>query len=119
MSVEIRFTDNSASVLSKVSGNVRAALTAMGTKGVGLTVDQMQSGYGRPIRQTGNLMRDVAYEVERSGKNTVDIGNSLKYGPFVHEGTYKMAGRPYLRDALTKGRDALQQAAAAQLKQGF
>ena len=119
MSVKIRFTDNSASVLSKVSGNVRAALTAMGTKGVNLTVDQMQSGYGRPIRQTGNLMRDVAYEVERSGKNTVDIGNSLEYGPFVHEGTYKMAGRPYLRDALTKGRDALQQAAADALKQGF
>ena len=94
MAVEIRFTDNNSTVLSKVSGNVRAALTAMGTKGVGLTVDQMQSGYGRPIRQTGTLMGDVSYEVERSGKNTVDIGNSLEYGPCVHEGTYKMAGRP-------------------------
>lgn len=119
MAVEIRFTDNSAAVLSRVSGNVRAALTAMGVKGVGLTVDQMQSGYGKPIRQTGTLMGDVSYEVERSGKNTVDIGNTKEYGPFVHEGTYKMAGRPYLRDALTNGRDALQQAAAAQLKQGF
>lgn len=119
MAVEIRFTDNSASVLSIVSGNVRAALTAMGTKGVSLTVDQMQSGYGRPIRQTGNLMRDVAYEVERSGKNTVDIGNSLEYGPFVHEGTSRMAGRPYLRDALQDGSDDLEQVCAAYLRQGI
>ena len=119
MGVKVTFNDNSGRLLSQMQGNARRALTAMGTKAVGLTVQKMQSGYGRPIRQTGNLMRDVAYEVERSGKNTVDIGNSLEYGPFVHEGTYKMAGRPYLRDALTKGRDALQQAAAAQLKQGF
>ena len=69
MAVEIRFTDNSSAVLSRVSGNVRAALTAMGVKGVGLTVDQMQSGYGRPIRQTGTLMGDVSYEVERSGSS--------------------------------------------------
>ena len=67
MAVEIRFTDNSSTVLSSVSGNIRAALTAMGTKGVGLTVDQMQSGYGRPIRRTGvytmstEKLRDTTY----------------------------------------------------------
>lgn len=115
----VEFTDHSDSVISRLRGNIRAALTAMGAKAAGLTVGNMESGYGKPIRQTGNLMRDVSYEVENSGENTVDVGNTLEYSVFVHEGTCKMAGRPYLRDAIMNGRDALGQAAAAALRQGM
>lgn len=121
MSVKVTLKDNSDKVLAQLKANKKAALTAMGVKAVNLILKQMQQGYGKPIRQTGDLMRDVDFEVERSGADTVDVGNSLKYGPYVHEGTYKMAGRPYIRDALTSqnGKTQLQSAGSTELKKGF
>lgn len=121
MPVKVVLKDNSDQVLAQLEGNKKAALNAMGIKSVNLILRQMRQGYGKPIRQTGDLMRDVSYEVENSGKSTVDVGNTLKYGPYVHEGTYKMAARPYIRDALTgEGhKKQLQDVAAAALKVGF
>ena len=119
MGVKVTFNDNSGRLLAKMQGNARRALTAMGTKAVGLTVQKMQSGYGKPIRRTGDLMRSITYEVENSGKNTVDVGNTLEYGKYVHDGTYKMRGRPYIRDALNEGGTALQNVAANALRDGF
>ena len=80
MGVKVTFNDNSGRLLAQMQGNARRALTAMGTKAVGLTVQKMESGYGKPIRRTGDLMRSITYEVENSGKNTVDVGSNLEYG---------------------------------------
>ena len=131
----VRFDDHSAEIKAQLARNVKTALTAMGQKGVELTLGQMESGYGKPIRQTGDLMRDVQYDMR--GENTVAIGNSLEYAPFVHEGyaghaVYMgenigfrvlpgghTAGRPYLRDAIMGGRGAIQSIAEQYLKQGF
>ena len=120
MAVKVTFEDNSGKVITQLDGNVPRALQAMGTKAVNLILWQMQQGFGKPIRQTGNLQHDVSYEVHPES-NTVDVGNSLEYAPYVHEGTRKMAGRPYIRNALT-GEDHQQQlrkVAEAYLKQGF
>lgn len=113
----VRFDDHSPEVKARLEQNINAALHAIGQKGVELTLGQMESGYGKPIRKTGDLMRDVQYDMR--GENTVAIGNSLEYAPFVHDGTYKMAGRPYLRDAIMGGRGAIQSIAEQYLKQGF
>ena len=121
MPVKVTLTDNSDKVLAQLEGNKEAALNAMGIKAVNLILLQMRQGYGKPIRQTGDLQRDVSYEVNNSSTDTVDVGNTLKYGPYVHDGTYKMAARPYIRDALT-GEDhkkQLQKVAEAALKTGF
>ncbi|MCI5771800.1 MAG: hypothetical protein MR021_03130, partial [Clostridiales bacterium] len=48
----------------------------------------------------------------RSGKDTVDVGNSLEYGIFIHEGTSRLESRPYIRDALNNGADALEKVTA-------
>lgn len=121
MAVKITFKDNSGKVLTQLNGNTQAALDAMGAKAVNLILYQMRQGYGKPIRQTGDLQRDVRYEVEASGKNTVDVGNTLKYAPFVHEGTYKMQGRPYIRSALSGSAQTskLKEVAEEYLKKGF
>lgn len=119
MSFQVTLNDNSAVIQTQMDGNKRAVLTAMGLKAVQLTVERMENGYGRPIRQTGNLMRDVSSEVENSAPDTVDVGSGLNYATFVHEGTYKMAARPYLRDALNGGASELKEVAESYLKQGF
>ena len=118
--VNVKFTDNSWMVKKQISANRGAALRAMGIKAVNLILQQMRSGYGKPIRQTGNLMRDVSYDVQE-GSGVVLVGNSLEYAPFVHEGTYKLKGRPYIKDALTTESAAtqLRKVAENELKKGF
>lgn len=112
--------DNSEAVKKQLNSNIKAALTAMGQMGVYLTVKNMQEGYGKPIRQTGDLMRDVSF-LTNVTKRTVTIGNSLEYAPWVHDGTRKMKARAYLRDALLSddAKQQLQEVAAEQLKKGF
>lgn len=138
MAVKITFADNSDKVLTQLEGNKEAALNAIGIKAVNLILWQMRQGYGKPIRQTGDLQRDVSYEVENSAPDTVDVGNTLEYAPYVHDGhaghSVKLKdgswitlpggyteGRPYIRDGLT-GADhqkQLQKVAEEALKIGF
>lgn len=120
MAVQVKLTDNSRVVLRTLNGNVSAALNAIGVKATNLILQQMERGYGKPIRQTGDLQRDVQYEVNENTK-TVSVGNTLEYGPYVHEGTSKMAGRQYIADALMKDSSArqLQAVASENIKKGF
>lgn len=119
MSIKVNLEDNSDTVIAQVSANKKRALEALGIKSVNLIVKNMQSGYGKPIRQTGDLMRDVNYAVENSATDTVDVGNSLEYAPFVHEGTVKMSARHYIKDAINSGKDTLKAIVEKYLKQGF
>ena len=118
MAVKVRMTDNSRAVLNTMEGNIEAALNAMGVAAVGMVVKQMQSGYGKPIRQTGNLMRDVQYETDPAAK-LARVGNTLEYAGPVHDGTSRMKGRPYISDGLIGKESELGAVAAPHLKQGF
>ena len=134
--MSVKFTDNSEQAMRQMASNKQAALAAMGIEAVGLIVTQMESGYQDPhpnldmngnrvggthtdIRYTGDLIRDVNSEVGNSSPDTVDVGNSLDYAPHVHEGTSKLKGRPYIRDAITSGKDRLKEVASNQLKRGY
>jgi hypothetical protein len=97
----IVFKDNSKEVLDTLHSNVGRLMTAWGQESVGLIVDNMESGYGKPIRVTGDLMRDVQYAPDNSKPDSVDVGNTLPYSVFVHEGTRRIkTPRHYVRDAL-------------------
>lgn len=121
MSIEVTIQANFDQVSQTIEARKKLALTAMGIKAVNLILYRMRQGYGKPIRQTGDLQRDVMYEVN-DGNDSVEIGNTLEYAPFVHDGHAGHAvyikdvgwrvlpgghtpGRPYIRDALT-GNDA-------------
>ena len=103
-----------------MNSNASRATLAVGTKAVNLILWQMRQGYGDPIRKTGDLQRDVSYLVH-SAEKKVDVGNTLEYGPPVHEGTRKMEGRPYMRDALLNGKNQteIKETYKQYLKQGF
>lgn len=114
------FKDNSGKVLRQMDGNVSRALEAIGTAAVGLIVTQMETGYAKRIWRKGDLQRDVKYKVDEDAQR-VTMGNSLEYGPYVHEGTSRMAGRAYIRDSLlgTRGQARIKAVAEAYLSEGF
>ena len=115
----VKFINNSKKILLQMDSNGGRAAHAVGVKAVNLILWQMRQGYGKPIRQTGDLQRDVSYQVV--DRTTVDVGNTLEYAPFVHDGTSKMEGRPYIRDALLSrdNQRTLQRVYEQYLKQGF
>lgn len=117
----IKVMDYSPQVMRQMEGNTRRALTALGTEAVALIQDGMDTLYGRPIWDTGTLRGNVHYTVENSAPNTVDVGNDVEYAHFVHEGTYKMKARPYIRDTITGeyAQRRMEEVTAAYLKQGF
>ena len=135
MAIEITIKANFDEVSQMVEERKKAALTAMGIKAVNLVLYRMRRGYGKSIHKTGALQRDVTYEVNESD-DSVEIGNTLEYAPYVHDGHYGHAvffddigefrvvpgghtpGRPYIRDALTGDAAAkkLQEVAEAYLR---
>lgn len=46
-----------------------------------------------PVK-TGTLRNDINSRVDG---NVAYVGNSVSYAPFVHEGTSRMPGRPYIQ----------------------
>lgn len=103
-------TDRRSEVRAAVAAGAEAALEAMGAEAARLVKQHMDA---RGIRRTGALIADVDYSVS---DGAVDVGNTLPYGVYVHEGTCRMAGRAYIRDALIGAGPALEKAAAACLK---
>lgn len=91
-----------------------AAAQAMGEAAVGTIRTQMLEGYERPVYRTGALHNNVSFALDGT---TVAIGNTLPYAIPVHDGTCRMAGRPYLADGILNHADALRQAAMRALRQ--
>lgn len=116
-----RLTDNSAQFAAKLRENAKRTLVAIGIESVKNIMDGMDTLYGKPIWDTGDLHRSISYEVEQSGENTVDIGTEIEYGKFVHEGTYKIAGRPFIRDSMLGdfAQDRLKEVIAAYMRKGI
>ena len=112
------FKDNSKDVLEKLRENEIKALTEIGLQAVEVILDYMTTKYYKDIHLSGDLKRDVNYEVKVLEKQVV-IGNSLNYSIPVHEGTARMPARPYLKDAITQNVPIWQETAARYLGEGF
>jgi len=106
--MSVQFKDKSKEVLNKFKENKVKALTAVGQECVNITLDNMRNKYYKDIHLTGDLKRDVNFNV-RASDQCVDIGNSLNYGIWVHEGTGRMKARPYLRDTASENTEKWKQ----------
>lgn len=120
MNITVKTKDRSVELMRKIEQNIPVALEAAGIKSVNLILWQMHKGFGRPIRITGDLQRDVNYRVRAEDK-AVDVGNSLKYATHVHNGTRKMKSRPYITNALSgEGhQQQIEEVIADAMKQGI
>ena len=72
-------------------------------------------GFHTEIYDTGALFRDLRAEVK---EDSFHIGNTLHYATYVHNGTYKLAGRAYITDGVTQVAE-LEEVAAAEIQKGM
>ena len=100
------FIDHTQETLARLNEQAYGYLVAMGIEAVKCINQQMENGYGKPIWQTGDLMRDVSYQVHNE-TCSVDVGNTLEYALFVHDGTRHMEARPYIRDAILNNKSLI------------
>jgi hypothetical protein len=114
----LEFTDNSGKVKSQMEANMKRALTAMGLVGMETVTDTMNKGYGQPIYLTGDLQRSMTFNVNIA-EQSVTWGSNLNYAVYVHEGTLRMTGRPFLKDGILNRKDMLIETAEMYLKQGM
>ena len=130
----IRIKDNSQLVLEEFEKAVERALYAIGVKAVEGSVDAISGKYDTaPAVDTGRLRASISFITptqkgdsgqpkpanaqagdELTGtaeQNTVVVGSNVEYAEPVHNGTSKMAGRPFLREGIDKTKDKMQEQA--------
>ena len=130
----IRVQNNSQLVLEEFEKAVERALYAIGVKAVEGSVDAISGKYDTaPAVDTGRLRASISFITPTqkgdsgqpkpanaqsgdeltgtSEKNTVVVGSNVEYAEYVHNGTSKMAGRPFLREGIDKTKDQMQEQA--------
>lgn len=75
----------------------------------------VNSAKHRVPKKTGTLSRSIHMEPESD--NGVLVGTDVKYAKYVEQGTAKMKGRPYLKPALTKNQQRIQNQVQKAMKQ--
>ena len=111
------FVDNSAEVLSKLRGAIDGVAEQLKVDLVEGVQEKMLYGYNDPhgrdghteIVDTGRLFDSIQAEVKRVSQNTVDINvgatGETNYAVYVHEGTHKLKGRPFITDGVQGKRE--------------
>jgi len=114
------YQDNSPAAKSQMAANVIKALTAMGIKNQEIVTKIITEGpgYFRPPVDTGRLRSSMTYQVDEQNE-VVIVGSNVEYAPYVHEGTSRMTGRPFLKDSLENYRDDYNEIATKILGDGF
>lgn len=110
-------TDKTKKVLDQLERNMPKALDAIGAAAQKAIKDTMLSTYYRPVYRTGNLYRSI--EHAPYDKKREQVGTNVKYAPYVHEGTSRMAGRPYIKDGIMQNSAEIFTAGANELQEGL
>ena len=134
MRFTVRVQDNSKLVLEDLGEAMERALYAIGVKAVEGSVDAISGKYDIDSAvDTGRLRASISFITptqkgdsgqpkpanaeagdELTGtaeQNTVVVGSNVEYAEYVHNGTSRMAGRPFLREGIDKTKDQMQEQA--------
>jgi hypothetical protein len=97
----------------------RAQYTALEAVGLALIGDAVNEYDVQGINVvTSNLINSHAHEVSMR-EGCVYVGVTADYGGYVHNGTSRNRARPWLRKALEKNADKLQELAARKWKEAL
>ena len=132
MRFTVRVENNSQLALGELEKATERVLYAIGVKAVEGSVDAISGRYDiDPAVDTGRLRASISFitPTDKGGsgqpkpanaqagdeltgtaeQNTVVVGSNVSYSEFVHNGTSRMAGRPFLREGIEKTKDQKQE----------
>lgn len=125
----VTFKDYSDIIMRKLAGSLGGAAKDVAEVAVEAIQSKMLYGYGdyhgnpphTEIVDTGALFDSVSAEVAQVSQNafTVQAGAGTHYAKYVHEGTSKLKGRPFITDGLTEASSEIESAIAKALRQGM
>ena len=125
----VRFEDHSTEVLRRVQGNLKKAAIDVGDIARDAVQEKMLLGYhdvhGNPphteIVDTGRLFDSIEGQVKAVNANVyqTSVGTDVPYAEYVHEGTYKLKGRPFITDGIMESREEIQTAIREALRRGM
>ena len=129
MASSVRFVDNSDIILRKVANNCQEAMEQVGELLVEAVQGKILYGYsdvhGNPphteIVDTGALFDSIEAEVSRASQNAfgVSVSTDVSYAGYVHDGTYKLKGRPFMSDGVMESREDVQSILAGEIPKGI
>lgn len=106
----VKFKSEVNIVRSKVTDALEAASSELKEKSIEWVQEKMLYGYSDPhgpdghteIVDTGATFDSVDADTQRNSQDsyTVKTGVQTDYAVYVHNGTRKLKGRPFLRDAM-------------------
>lgn len=106
----VKFKSEVNIVRSKVTDALESAASELKEKSIEWVQEKMLYGYSDPhgpdghteIVDTGATFDSVDADTQRNSQDsyTVKTGVQTDYAVFVHNGTRKLKGRPFLRDAM-------------------
>ena len=132
--IRIKVQSNADLAKEELEKATERALYAIGVKAVEGSVDAISGRYDiNPAVDTGRLRASISFITptqkgdsgqpkpanaqsgdELTGtaeQNTVVVGSNVSYSEFVHNGTSKMAGRPFLREGIDRTKNQMQEQA--------
>ena len=125
----VTFRDNTDIILRKLAGSIGSAAKDCAETAVEAIQDKILYGYsdmhGNPphteIVETGATFDSISADVVQVSQNgfTVNAGAGTSYAKYVHDGTYKLKGRPFITDGLTEARPEIERAISDAIKRGM
>ena len=125
-SFNVKFQSSADYVMDNVRGALKKASAELEEETVEWVQEKMLYGYSDPhgpdghteIYQSGDTINSVEAKPEGASQNafTIRVGVKTDYAVYVHNGTRKLKGRPFLRDALIDNTDKVKQIIEKTLK---
>lgn len=121
MGFSFTFKDNRDLVFNQIQSNFGEAGPEIAEKSVEWVQEQMLYGYPKPPIDTGATFDSINATASKASQNviSVTVGAGTPYAVYVHNGTYKMAARPFIRDALEEHISDMAAIVGEKLKVGF
>lgn len=125
----VKFIDNTAIVLKKMDANATQAMEAVAEVLVEAVQEKMLYGYHTPhgnpphteIVDTGALFDSIEASPGKASQNTygVAVGTNMSYASYVHDGTRKMTGRPFIKDGVMEASGKVREVLSQIIPNGF
>lgn len=110
------FKDNSAEVLREMRSRIDGVAEDIRETLIEAVQEKILYGYNEPhgedghteIVDTGRLFESIDAKAERKSQNVVEVTvgatGETPYAVYVHNGTRKLKGRPFITDAMNEQR---------------